>query len=59
MPKRQVNPLVGVLIAHRKCIYGVQNYICLCGEDLPNNSHVRLAEHQAQKIEEYLKEAGQ
>lgn len=51
---RRISPIAKLLINHRKCIFGTTNYICICGEDLPSNSHVRLAEHQAQKIEEFL-----
>lgn len=54
MTKRGENPLDDLLVDHRKYIYGVESYICICGEDLPSNSHVRLAEHQAQKIEQFL-----
>ena len=56
MSRRGENPLVDLLVDHRKCVYGVENYVCICGEDLPSNSHVRLAEHQAQKIEQFLED---
>lgn len=56
MGNRGENPLVDLLVDHRKCVYGVESYFCICGEDLPSNSHIRLAEHQAQVIEAYFEE---
>lgn len=51
------DPLVDILVKHGKCISNGRGYVCRCGHDLPNNSRVRLAEHQAEVIEEWLFES--
>ena len=54
MAKRGEDKLLDLLVDHRKCIQGVDGYICICGEYLPSNHYIRLAEHQVEIIEEYF-----
>lgn len=51
--------LVKFLLKHRRCRAanfgsGRYGYVCLCGEELPSNSHHALAKHQAEKLIEKL-----
>lgn len=54
--KRGENPLVDLLVDHRKCVMGVESYFCICGTPLDSNSHIRLAEHQADVISDWIVE---